>query len=102
MTLFLEFLVCAYITCFIRLGTEDQEEMMKETSSWWPKLEERVEAKLPNPSFTSYCQTVIQFLQSKHETTESGNKLNSVYPLHNQQLKLQLATNMLFLSKSPI
>lgn len=67
MTLFLEFLVCAYITCFIRLGTEDQEEMMKETSSWWPKLEEKVEAKLPlitaKPSFSSYNQNMKQLSQ---------------------------------------
>lgn len=67
MTLFLEFLVCAYITCFIRLRTEDQEEMMKETSSWWPKLEERVEAKLPlitaKLSFSSYNQNMKQLSQ---------------------------------------
>lgn len=67
MTLFLEVLVCAYITCSIRLGTEDHEEMMKETSSWWPKVEERVEAKLPlitaKQSSGSYNQNMKQLSQ---------------------------------------
>lgn len=79
---------------YIRFGTENQEEMMRQTSSQGPKLEER--------ATLNCCQADIPFLLWKHETTESGNKLNSIYHPHIQQLKLQLAINISLLSKISI